>query len=68
MLNESKRKETTEAKEYLRKWKDERSSWKFNKTKQTWLLKNLFHKGQCSRQSLVPEEYESSNIFSYRFS
>jgi len=33
-----------EAKEYLRKWKDERGSWKFNKTKQTWLLKNLFHK------------------------
>lgn len=33
-----------EAKEYLRLWKDEKGSWKFNKHRQTWLLKNMFHK------------------------
>jgi len=33
-----------EAKEYLGMWKRDKDSWKFNKTKQTWLLKNMFHK------------------------
>lgn len=32
-----------EAKEYLAMWKRDKDSWKFNKTKQTWLLKNMFH-------------------------
>jgi len=31
-----------EAKEYLRSWKHDKSNWKFNKNRQTWLLKNLF--------------------------
>jgi len=31
-----------EAKEYLRSWKHDKSNWKFNKSRQTWLLKNLF--------------------------
>jgi len=33
-----------EAKEYLRLWKHDKESWKFNKNRQTWLLKNMFHK------------------------
>ena len=31
-----------EAREYLRCWKEDKTNWKFNKTRQTWLLKNLF--------------------------
>ena len=31
-----------EAQEYLRCWKSDKDRWKFNKNRQTWLLKNLF--------------------------
>ena len=41
-----------EAKEYLEMWKRDKDSWKFNKTKQTWLLKNMFHKGQYELRDL----------------
>jgi len=32
-----------EARQYLKTWKEDKQMWKFNKNRQTWLLKNLFH-------------------------
>ena len=41
----------TEAVEYLRLWDVDRSSWKFKKNRQVWLLQNMFHPSSVSRDT-----------------
>jgi hypothetical protein len=41
----------TQSIEYLRKWENDRSSWKFNKNRQVWLLQNMFHPSSVDRSS-----------------
>uniref|UniRef100_UPI00358ED48B uncharacterized protein C7orf50-like isoform X2 n=1 Tax=Myxine glutinosa TaxID=7769 RepID=UPI00358ED48B len=54
-----KRKEVMEsfakdhALDYLKRWKESKDDWKFSKTRQVWLLKNMFNISQ------VPEDYFS---------
>jgi len=39
---EGQRIRVVEAKQYLCEWNKDKSSWKFNKARQTWLLQNMF--------------------------
>lgn len=36
---------------YLRQWAKEREAWKFQKVKQTWLIKHAFHPDQLDRSA-----------------
>jgi len=40
---EGQRIRVVEAKQYLCEWNNDKSSWKFNKARQTWLLQNMFN-------------------------
>lgn len=48
--------------EYLRAWKSDRSSWKFQKVRQTWLLSNLYDEVKVRRGDSVMKIGEGQQL------